>query len=41
VQIVIYGHARAASSVRWSLRHTPPVTPDTRAVRVDQPELPL
>jgi uncharacterized heparinase superfamily protein len=41
VQVVIYGHARAASSVRWSLRHTPPVTPDTRAARAEQPELPL
>lgn len=41
VQIVIYGHARSTPTVRWSLRHTPPATPDARAERADEPELPL
>jgi len=41
VQIVIYGRASAAPTVRWSLRHTPPATPDARAERADEPELPL
>ena len=41
VQIVIYGHARATPTVRWSLRHTPPAAPDVRAERADEPELPL
>ena len=41
VQIVIYGRASAAPTVRWSLRHTPPATPDARAQRADEPELPL
>ena len=41
VQIVIYGHARATPTVRWSLRHTPPATPDAHAERADEPELPL
>jgi uncharacterized heparinase superfamily protein len=41
VQIVIYGHARSTSSVRWSFRHTAPVPPGSRAARPDEPELPL
>jgi uncharacterized heparinase superfamily protein len=41
VQIVVYGHARAVPSVRWSLRHTPPAAPESRAARADEPELPL
>ncbi|MFA6267844.1 MAG: heparinase II/III family protein [Pseudolabrys sp.] len=41
VQIVIYGHARQAGKVRWSFRHTPPVTPGARLDRADEPELPL
>jgi len=38
---VIYGRASAVPTVRWSLRHTPPATPDARAERADEPELPL
>jgi uncharacterized heparinase superfamily protein len=41
VQIVIYGHARKTPSVRWSFRHTPPVTPGAKPERMDEPELPL
>ncbi len=41
VQIVIYGHARQAPVVHWSLRHTPPATSATRPDRVEEPELPL
>jgi uncharacterized heparinase superfamily protein len=41
VQIVIYGHARSESTVRWTFRHTPPVPPGTRPERADEPELPL
>ena len=41
VQIVIYGHAREAPSVRWSFRHTPPATPGGKVERADEPELPL
>jgi uncharacterized heparinase superfamily protein len=41
VQIVIYGHARTAASVRWSFRHSPPATPGVRPDRMDEPELPL
>jgi uncharacterized heparinase superfamily protein len=41
VQIVIYGQARVAPTVRWSLRHTPPAPLDARADRADEPELPL
>jgi len=41
VQIVIYGHARQAEKVRWSFRHTPPVTSGPRIDRADEPELPL
>jgi len=41
VQMVIYGHARAESKVRWSFRHTPPAPPGTRPVKADEPELPL
>jgi uncharacterized heparinase superfamily protein len=41
VQIVIYGHARQRPTVRWSLRHTPPLMPDARPDRAEEPELPL
>ncbi len=41
VQIVVYGHARTTTAVRWSFRHTPPVTPDVRPEKLDEPELPL
>jgi uncharacterized heparinase superfamily protein len=41
VQIVIYGNARTAPSVRWSFRHTPPTPTVGRAERPDEPELPL
>jgi len=41
VQIVIYGHARETSKVRWTFRHTPPAPPGTRPERADEPELPL
>jgi uncharacterized heparinase superfamily protein len=41
VQIVIYGQARAAPTVRWSFRHSPPATPGARPDRMDEPELPL
>ena len=41
VQIVIYGHARNLSSIRWSFRHTPPATPGAKPDRADEPELPL
>jgi uncharacterized heparinase superfamily protein len=41
VQIVVYGNARAAPSVRWSFRHTPPAQPGARPDRIDEPELPL
>ena len=41
VQIVIYGHAREASKVRWTFRHTPPAAAGTRPERPDEPELPL
>jgi uncharacterized heparinase superfamily protein len=41
VQIVIYGHAREAATVRWSFRHTPPATPGAKPERADEPELPL
>jgi uncharacterized heparinase superfamily protein len=40
-QIVIYGRAGDVPSVRWSFRHTPPVTPGARADRAEEPELPL
>jgi uncharacterized heparinase superfamily protein len=41
VQIVIYGHARETSTVRWTFRHTPPAPPGVRPERADEPELPL
>jgi uncharacterized heparinase superfamily protein len=41
VQIVIYGHARQHATVRWSLRHTPPVPTGARPDRAEEPELPL
>jgi uncharacterized heparinase superfamily protein len=41
VQIVIYGHARATPTARWTLRHSPPTAPDSRAARETEPELPL
>jgi uncharacterized heparinase superfamily protein len=41
VQIVIYGHARATPTVCWTLRHSPPTAPDSRAARETEPELPL
>jgi uncharacterized heparinase superfamily protein len=41
VQIVIYGHARTTPTVRWTLRHSPPTAPDSRAARETEPELPL
>jgi uncharacterized heparinase superfamily protein len=41
VQIVIYGHARSPDRVRWSFRHTPPVTPGNRPDPEAEPELPL
>ena len=41
VQIVVYGNARAAPAVRWSVRHTPPAQPGARPDRIDEPELPL
>jgi uncharacterized heparinase superfamily protein len=41
VQIVIYGHAREHSRIKWSFGHTPPVVPGSRPARADEPELPL
>lgn len=41
VQIVIYGHARQTSAVRWSFRHTPPAAPGARPGPADEPKLPL
>jgi uncharacterized heparinase superfamily protein len=41
VQIVIYGHARQRPTVRWIFRHTPVAPPEERAVRAEEPELPL
>jgi uncharacterized heparinase superfamily protein len=41
VQIVLYGHARQTSAVRWSFRHTPPAAPGARPGPADEPELPL
>ncbi len=41
VQIVIYGHARHAESVRWTLRHTPPAPAGSRPNRSEEPELPF
>jgi uncharacterized heparinase superfamily protein len=41
VQIVVYGHARTTSAVRWSFRYTPPAPPGARPEKLDEPELPL
>ncbi|HEY5216531.1 MAG TPA: heparinase II/III family protein [Pseudolabrys sp.] len=41
VQIVIYGHAREQTKLRWSFRHTLPAPQGTRIERPDEPELPL
>jgi len=41
VQIVIYGNARSPDRVRWSFRHTPPVTISSRPDPEAEPELPL
>jgi hypothetical protein len=41
VQIVIYGHTRAAGRVHWSFSHVTPAMPDARRERGDEPELPL
>lgn len=40
VQLVIYGHARDAARVHWTLSHAPP-GPGTRRIRGEEPELPL
>ncbi len=41
VQIVIYGHAREKPKLRWSFRHSPPVSHGVKPNRADEPELPL
>jgi uncharacterized heparinase superfamily protein len=41
VQIVIYGRARKAASVRWSFSHVTPAAHGERAIQEHQPELPL
>ena len=41
VQIVVYGHARQEAKVRWTFRHTPPVSQGARLDRAEEPELPL
>ncbi|HXF87344.1 MAG TPA: heparinase II/III family protein [Xanthobacteraceae bacterium] len=41
VQIVIYGHTRAAGRVHWSFTHVTAGAPDARRARGDEPELPL
>ena len=41
VQIAIYGNAREVPAVRWSFRHTPPMSSSAGPERADEPELPL
>ncbi|MBV9348814.1 MAG: heparinase II/III family protein [Pseudolabrys sp.] len=41
VQMVIYGHAREQSSVRWTLKHTPRAAGNLKKPRDNEPELPL
>jgi uncharacterized heparinase superfamily protein len=40
-QIVIYGHAREKTKVRWCFRHTPPAMSGSRPNPAEEPELPL